>query len=66
MGILTIKTKTYNDKNEIVATEKMLEIDTIKESKRFIEETNFPASTEFVYSTFNENHVENTINLIKH
>lgn len=57
MGILTIKN------NETIINK--FEVESIKVAKKYVDENTFPASHAFIFSTFNETGVENTINIQK-
>lgn len=57
MGILSIKN------NEKLVNS--YEVDSVKKANAFVQENAFPLRYNFVYSTFNDAGIENTINLRK-
>lgn len=65
MGILTIYHTIKIDDNPPILRQEVLEVPTLKQALQYVNLLDYNIATNYVYSTFNKDKIENTINLIK-
>ena len=65
MGILTIYHIIKIDNNEPILRQEVLESPTLKQALQYVNLLDSYTAKKYVYSTFNKDKIENTVNLIK-